>query len=245
MNTKSLLTRIGVPVLSLGLLGGLGATLATSASAATTPHVRGEIVQVTHISHRYDGGGAGNWAVDKFNRTLTIDYLGKSSDPAHAAAPYEYTAQVDDAGTFVNLPGQLTPNQGGHNAGRIMKPNQVTGTMTGHGQFSVFYASAKDARGLTPRSLNSFALNASPAYASSQWPALAFPAGTTITGLNEAAYAYDYTVPAKTVVTYTYKWVNGHKVPVKHVRVLKMQDWKDTAFNGDGQLQRDGNIQGR
>ena len=33
MNTKSLLTRIGVPVLSLGLLGGLGATLATSASA--------------------------------------------------------------------------------------------------------------------------------------------------------------------------------------------------------------------
>ena len=35
MNTKSLLTRIGVPVLSLGLLGGIGATLATSASAAT------------------------------------------------------------------------------------------------------------------------------------------------------------------------------------------------------------------
>ena len=35
MNTKSLLTRIGVPVLSLGLLGGLGATLATSASASS------------------------------------------------------------------------------------------------------------------------------------------------------------------------------------------------------------------
>ena len=31
MNTKSLLTRIGVPVLSLGLLGGIGATLAASA----------------------------------------------------------------------------------------------------------------------------------------------------------------------------------------------------------------------
>ena len=37
MNTKSLLTRIGVPVLSLGLLGGLGATLATSASASILP----------------------------------------------------------------------------------------------------------------------------------------------------------------------------------------------------------------
>ena len=40
MNTKSLLTRIGVPVLSLGLLGGLGATLATSASASTRGHGR-------------------------------------------------------------------------------------------------------------------------------------------------------------------------------------------------------------
>jgi hypothetical protein len=39
MNTKSLLARIGVPVLSLGLLGGVGATLATSASAATQPAV--------------------------------------------------------------------------------------------------------------------------------------------------------------------------------------------------------------
>ena len=47
--------------------------------------------------------------------------------------------------------------------------------MTGYGQFSVFYASAKDARGLTTRSLHSLALNANPAYAS-QWPALADPA---------------------------------------------------------------------
>ena len=37
MNTKSLLTRIAVPVLSLGLLGGIGATLATSAGASTLP----------------------------------------------------------------------------------------------------------------------------------------------------------------------------------------------------------------
>ena len=37
MNTKSLLTRIGVPVARLGLLGGIGAALATSASASTLP----------------------------------------------------------------------------------------------------------------------------------------------------------------------------------------------------------------
>ena len=41
MNTESLLTRIGVPVLSLGLLGGIGATLATSASAAVKPRIHG------------------------------------------------------------------------------------------------------------------------------------------------------------------------------------------------------------
>ena len=39
MNTKSLLTRIAVPVLSLGLLGCLGAALATSAGASTLPAV--------------------------------------------------------------------------------------------------------------------------------------------------------------------------------------------------------------
>ena len=49
MNTKSLLTRIGVPVLSLGLLGGLGATLATSASAAVKPPTA-TVVASTHVA---------------------------------------------------------------------------------------------------------------------------------------------------------------------------------------------------
>ena len=51
MNTKSLLTRIGVPVLSLAMLGGLGATLATSASAATLP---GTVTAVTHLNNHPD-----------------------------------------------------------------------------------------------------------------------------------------------------------------------------------------------
>ena len=46
MNTKSLLTRIAVPVLSLGLLGGTGLALATSAGAATMPAVT--MASVTH-----------------------------------------------------------------------------------------------------------------------------------------------------------------------------------------------------
>jgi hypothetical protein len=51
MNTKSLLTRIGVPVLSLGLLGGLGATLATSASADVKPVT---VTANTHLNNHPD-----------------------------------------------------------------------------------------------------------------------------------------------------------------------------------------------
>lgn len=248
MSTKSLLTKAVLTAGAVGVLAGAGAT---AASAATTPAVRGEITAVTHISHRYDGGGAGNWAVDRFTRTLTVDYLGKVSaaqiaaDPALASTPYMYTATISDSGSFVNIPLALAPNQGGHYAGVTMKAGQVSGTMTGSGQFGLFYASAKDARGLAPRTLGSFRLNANPAYASPTWPELAFPAGTTFSGVTEAGFGYYYHVPAKTVVTYTYKWAKGKKVAVKHTHVLKAQNWADTAWNGDGQAPRDGQVLGR
>jgi hypothetical protein len=71
MNTKSLLTRIGVPVLSLGLLGGLGATLATSASAsamattlsASVKPATATVVASTHVSGVPDTttGYTGSW----------------------------------------------------------------------------------------------------------------------------------------------------------------------------------------
>ena len=80
MNTKSLLTRIGVPVLSLGLLGGLGATLATSASAATVPAAS---------AYFYNPSGnalGGPQAMP--GGTLTFSpsqYLAKATEPMHNA----------------------------------------------------------------------------------------------------------------------------------------------------------------
>ena len=90
MNTKSLLTRIGVPVLSLGLLGGLGATLATSASAATQSAVLtasiqqqpGTVYATTHengvddtttvpTGYEDPGGNGPIWAYDTVERQLT------------------------------------------------------------------------------------------------------------------------------------------------------------------------------
>src|SRR5207244_10872465 len=79
MNTKSLLTRIGVPVLSLGLLGGVGATLATSASAATQSAVLTASVQqqpgtVYATTHE-------NGVDDTFSPPPGVDWTGKPTDP--------------------------------------------------------------------------------------------------------------------------------------------------------------------
>ncbi len=83
MNTKSLLTRIGVPVLSLGLLGGLGATLATSASAstaATLASVQRTVTATTYSPNHYDTTsvptgvntpGGPLWAYDNMTEKFT------------------------------------------------------------------------------------------------------------------------------------------------------------------------------
>ena len=113
-------------------------------------------------------------------------YLGKSADPAHTAAPYMYYATISDTGTFRDMPGALTPNQGGHNAGKHLRPGQVSGPMSGFGQWGVFYASAKAHKGLAPSVLKG---KVNDAYPSSTWPELAFPAGTTFAGSASPATA--------------------------------------------------------
>ena len=235
MNTRPLLTKAG---LTLGAIGILATAGAASASAAVTR----PLTAVTHITNRHDGGGNGNWAYDTFTRILRVQYLGKvtaaqiAANPALATTPYMYTASLSDTGTFKDIPGAFTPDQGGKDLGKVLKPNQVTGTMNGYGQFGVFYASHKDARGLVPSHLKGAELNA--LYPSSTWPELVFPAGTTFNGVSEFNFDYSYTVPAATIT----KVVHGKKVTVH----LKAEHWQDSASNGDGQLPRgDGNITGR
>ena len=80
MNTKSLLIRIGVPVLSLAMLGGLGATLATSASAAVKPVT---VTANTHLNNHpdttsvsgpatIDSPGGPVWAYDNATEKFTL-----------------------------------------------------------------------------------------------------------------------------------------------------------------------------
>jgi hypothetical protein len=256
----SKLTTILAAAAAPAALAGILLSTAGQASASVTlasAHGQKAIEAVTTIAGRDDSGGSGGtWAKDNFTRDLQVFYLGKSTDPAHAQAPYMFTAQLKDQGTFRDLPGQLTPNQGGKNAGKVLKTGQVSGPMSGYGQWATFYASQKPHNGLAPTHLGKSVANL-PAYASSTWPELVFPAGTVFTGpdgqqasaMNELAWGYQYS--AVPFTKWIVKTVHGKPVldPKTHKPVLVKisgykQNWSDTAFNGAGQLPRDGNILG-
>jgi hypothetical protein len=100
MNTKSLLTRIAVPVLGLGLLGGLGATLAGPASAATRP--AGTVTANTHLNNHPDTTSVSGsatissdngpvWAYDNATEKFTI---------TPGSAPDTYLVSIDYVGSF-------------------------------------------------------------------------------------------------------------------------------------------------
>jgi hypothetical protein len=244
---KSLLTKALLSAGAFAVLAGSAGTLATSAaSAATHP---APLTAVTKITNRLDGGGGGSWAYDSFARNLALTYLGKVTPAMVAANPalapylgmYQYNATLNDSGTFKDMPGQLTPNQG-KDHGRTLKPVQVSGPMAGYGQFGVFYASqrALSYHGVlytVPPALKGTARNASPQYASSVWPELAFPNGTVFAGVTESGYSYTY----KAVPVYKVTTVNGKKVTTL---AGYKQQWVDSAWNGDGQLRGDGDILG-
>ena len=222
----------GAAGLMLTGLSVAGATAAGASTDAPAAH-HGTITAVTQLTNRPDSGGNGNWAYDTFHRQLVLSYLGKSRDSAHAAAPYMYSAVVNDRGSFKDIPGAFTPNQGAPYTGKILKPTQVKGTMTGDGKYALFYASNKASKRYVPSRIPS---RDNPAYPSVTWPELAFPAGTVFsqnmaTGADETSFAYYY--------AYSFKTHHG-----KAVR-MHTQKWADTAWNGDGQNKHDGNILGR
>jgi hypothetical protein len=231
MQKHTIVGTVAAAVIGLSSLGATAAMAATASEAsAATLTASHTVTATTQLRNRPDGGGNGYWAYDNFTRTLQLHYLGKSTDPAHATAPYMYWAQVNDLGTFKDMPGAFTPDQGGNDLGKVLKPTQVTGPMSGYGTWNVFYSSAKANKAFVPVRIPA-SQNGNPAYASPVWPELAFPAGTTFSGLNETTYDYTYhAVPVK----------NSHGVIIRY-----KQNWEDSSFNGDGQLPRgDGNITG-
>ena len=148
MNTKPLLTRIGVPVLSLGLLGGVGATLATSASASTMATTlsasvkppTATIVASTQVNHVPDttSGTATEvpsqfgpvWAYDDVTKTFRITPDGGGN----------YTVTMLVNGTFTAFD---EPNTGNLTTFTPLNPN-VTGQLHGTNVYHVHSDVAPD-----------------------------------------------------------------------------------------------------
>ena len=126
MNTKSLLTRIAVPVVSLGLLGGIGATLATSAgpaSAATMASVAKApvlktVTATTYSPNHYDttsvptGINVANgplWAYDNLHETFTAVPQGNGN----------WAVTITVKGTFDGFASPTVANTPEHNQGNV------------------------------------------------------------------------------------------------------------------------------
>jgi hypothetical protein len=141
MNTKSLLTRIGTPVLTLGLLGGLGATLATSASAAVKPPTATVVASAQEINVPDTTSGTATstpspggpvWAFDNVTKTFRVTPDGNHS----------YTVEETVNGTFSAFDEPNTPS-----GAEVTLPN-VTGQMHGTNTYTVQSDVAPDASGL-------------------------------------------------------------------------------------------------
>lgn len=192
---------------------------AASAAAASTHHHHHSfphtVTAVTHLVHRGDGGGAGNyWAYDYFTRTAKVTFRGMaplSSCGVVTGHCYAFTARLADRGSFRTIAGQQSPNFGTY-PGVLIK-RQVKGSFHGYGLFATFYANALPKAGRVPHVVYG---NADPSYL---WPTLFFPSWAAVVGVNETDYGYYYKAPHH-------------------------QHWVDGSFNGDGQLPGDGNITG-
>jgi hypothetical protein len=155
MNTKSLLTRIAVPVLSLGLLGGLGATLATSASAATLP---GAVHAVTHSPRHLDttsgpvlgalkdSPNGAVWAYDNMSEQFTVVPDGTN-----------YKVSIEITGSFQGFadPGAngQSVDSSGNPIGNYGQPLDSTGPVHGTISYEIQSSQVPSAKNLPAQEL--------------------------------------------------------------------------------------------
>jgi hypothetical protein len=208
MNRNKIFAAAGVLAASAAVALGTGA----ASFAASAPATAGtSYTAVTQMTSRPDSGGNGNWATDNFTRTATVQVLGQAEPSAcgESSGPcYAMSASLSDQGTFKTIHLAYAPNQGAPYTGEKIGA-VVHGTMHGYGTFPEFYVPVLPRTSLVPSQVTG---SADPSYT---WPQLFFPAGTTLTGLNEANFGYFY-----------------HTVGI-HPKL--QQNWSDADFNGSGQ----------
>lgn len=174
---------------------GTGLVIVGAVAAVTVPAgAASGISAQTIMKGRGDSGDHGNyWATDSFPRDLSV--ISHGAAPAANCGGHSgctaYTASVADGspfgpGTFTTIAGQDAPNQSGAHAGQVVT-RKVGGTFSGFIDYGTFYATANPA-----------ASNVPPVYtgngiSSSDWPTLAFPAGTVLYSLTITDFGYNYT----------------------------------------------------
>lgn len=185
----------------------------------------------TRVSGDPDNGHGtpSEWAVDAFERTVTVT----RGAPAPASACgqtsgqcWAFTASLKDNGTFTTIPGAGTPNQACAGCAGEKIRSRVTGILYGTYQIT-FYASASPQARLVPASHNDHGLVPSPPYTSTTWPELFFPAGTHFGAFTGGAYSWTY-------------------IAVVPRFPFHVQQWTDssTVANNDGNAPGDGNVTG-
>lgn len=203
------LRRIGVAaVAAVAVAAGVLAFSGTGRAAETT------VTAVTHVYADPDSGNGGTWAVDAFDRTVTVT-LDAVQPAGLPAGDLGYTATVTDKGTFTAVAGALTPDQS--IAGEKIA-NAVTGSMTGTVSYTVTAPSAAVLGDTFPAALNAGGTALTGAQSTSRWPGQAFTPSTGVT-VTLGNWSWTYTTPAG-------------------------ESWTDSSVNGDGNVVSDGNITG-
>lgn len=172
---------------------------------------------VSKLTYRPDSGGGGdNWALDTITRTSSVVWEGNDSS-AHV-----YAGAVSDTGTFVTVPGNLTPNQGLHPGTKL--GDSTIGTMSGltaysftTSQFVGNHAPPAAAQGVEP-------------IGTSLWYQLFFPASATATST---------TYPGE-LNSGPLDWSWSYNIASDNC--VKAESWVDAQSNSSGQATVAGDI---
>ncbi|HEU5416667.1 MAG TPA: hypothetical protein VFV41_03165 [Streptosporangiaceae bacterium] len=198
-----------------GPAGPAGQTGPAGPAGPQGPAGASSVTSITATTNVTDWPESSGWATDAFARqlTVTVQHAAPSAKCGGTPVCYFVTGQLADTGSFETAPGAQSPN--GSSSAKIS--GVMDGTITGVANFE-FYASSNQ---ISASNVPTSATGAARPASTSGWGELAFPAGTTFTGVSLPAYSWTYVAPST------------------------CEKWVDQINPGDdGQGPADGNITG-
>jgi hypothetical protein len=224
-----------------GVLPAVAAVLAFALPASAAPI---SVSGTTYLPDNLDSGNGtavvhgliGGWAIDTFDRTLTVETSPACTLDAPSAAYTCYSATISDSGTFTTLPGNgraPNPNSVPDPGTNIAYP-PVSGPFSGSDSY-LFWATEAPAVANIADVVNNHGDVASGKDSTSGWYAQAFPVGTDFaagnaTGIEQDSWGWNYAS------------VTGVG---KHTLGVVCESWTDSYANGAGDTPADSNVTGK